>query len=244
MTNYVFIGDVHSQYSRLSRAVEWAQNNVEDYHIIQGGDLFDSRCEESDSLGVYNLVKSLGDNITVLHSNHHLKLYKILTQDQNNMQNLEALQRTLIDFGFDSNEDLKTEVIDWISSLPYGVALRDNTGLEYRVCHAYWFSKLYVPHDYEGIYKIFEVSSKAKGQMLYGISRRGQDNTSERILWWEKSDYQTDEEFVRVSFHYHTVSLDLEGNSGRKHLILDGSCGDVDGKLIAYDVNSQQCVTF
>lgn len=247
MTNYVFIGDVHSQYSKFSAAVDWIVRNVENYHIIQGGDLFDSRNEESDSLRVYNLVKLLDDNITVLHSNHHIKLYKILTQENNNMQNLESLMRTVSDFGFDTNEELKNEVVDWLSNLPYGVAFKDSNGLEYRACHAYWYKKLYVPHEYEGLYKIHEVSAKAKGQMLYGISRRGPDNTNERILWWNTANdsYQGEKEsFVRVSFHYHTVSLDLEGKSGRPHLILDGSCGDVGGQLMVYDVSRAQCVAF
>ena len=240
MSNYVFIGDVHSQYSNFSAASRWVQENVEDYHIIQGGDLFDSRTQESDSLGVYNLVRSLGDKITVLQSNHHLKLYKYLTQDNNHMQNLESLMRTVNDFGFDTNEELRDEVTKWLSSLSYGVAIKDNDGLEYRACHAYWFSRLYVSHDYKGIYKIFDVSSKAKGQMLYGISRRGVDGNSERILWWNSTEHRQHETFVRVAFHYHTVSIDLQN----RYLILDGSCGDDNGTLIAYDVNNKQCVGF
>lgn len=247
MTNYVFIGDVHSQYSKFSAAVDWILNNVEDYHIIQGGDLFDSRSKESNSLLVYNLVKLLEDRITVLHSNHHIKLYKILTQENNKMQNLESLHRTVIDFDFDNNKGLKDEVVNWLETLPYGVSFKDQTGLEYRACHAYWFKKLYVPNDYEGLYSIHEVSAKAKGQMLYGISRKGEDGGNERILWWSNvndSYCGEKEEFVRVSFHYHEVSLDIEGTSGRKHLILDGSCGDEGGELVVYDVSNHRCVRF
>lgn len=240
MTNYVFIGDVHSQYSNFSAAVQWVQENVPDFHIIQGGDLFDSRSEESDSLGVYNLVRSLGNRITVLHSNHNLKLFKYLTQLENNMQNLESLMRTVNDFGFDNNEELKNEVVNWISLLPYGVVFKDQDGVEYRACHAYWFSRLLVPSNYEGLYKIFDVPSKAKGQMLYGISRRGEDGKSERILWWESIEHRKYETFVRVSFHYHTVSIDLKN----RYMILDGSCGDVNGTLIAYDVTNKRCVGF
>lgn len=243
MTNYVFIGDVHSQLSKLSQAVEWINNNVKDYHIIQGGDLFDSRTEESDSLGVYNLVRLLGDKITVLHSNHHLKLQKYLTQENNNMQNLESLMRTVNEFDFNYNQKLREEVVEWLNTLPYGVAFKTEE-LEYRACHAYWYKKLYVPHEYDSPYFIHEVSSKAKGQMLYGISRRGPDNTNERILWWESNDPQYYDDFVRVSFHYHTVSIDPFGKKGRKHLVLDGSCGDDNGSLIVYNATTHECAAF
>jgi hypothetical protein len=76
--------------------------------------------------------------------------------------------------------------------------------------------------------------------MLYGISRRGVDGNSERILWWESTEHRQHETFVRVSFHYHTVSIDLQN----RYMILDGSCGDDNGTLIAYDVSKKQCVGF
>jgi hypothetical protein len=243
MTNYVFIGDVHSQLSKLSQAVEWIDNNVKDYHIIQGGDLFDSRTEESDSLGVYNLVRSLGDRITVLHSNHHLKLQKFLQHEKSIDQSLTSLIRTVNDFDFENNENLKQAVLEWLNGLPYGVAFKTDE-MEYRACHAYWYKKLYVPQDYDSLYHIHDVSSKAKGQMLYGISRRGPDNTNERILWWQSNDPQYFDEYVRVSFHYHTVSIDPFGKKGRKHLVLDGSCGDDYGSLIAYNATTHECVAF
>lgn len=235
MTNFVFIGDVHSQYSKFSKAVEWIDNNIKDYHIIQGGDLFDSRTEESDSVGVYNLVKSLGDKITVIHSNHHWKLYQVLSDPT--VQPNESIGRTLTDFS--SCEGIKEELIDWISTLPYGVAIKDNDHTEYRICHAYWPSKLYVPPHYEGIYKINTVSSKSRGLMIYGIGKKGADG--ERISWWNDS---YNNPFVRVSFHYHAVSMDIEGINGCKHLILDGSCGDDNGQLLAYVVNSKNYRTF
>lgn len=243
MSNYVFLGDVHSQLSKLSQAVYWIQQNVDDYHIIQGGDLFDSRTDESDSLGVYNLIRSLGERVTVLNSNHHYKLYRVLTRDNNNFQHMDSLMRTMKDFGFEYNADLKQEVIQWLSTLPYGVVIKTHE-LEYRVCHAYWYKKLYVPQRYENPYYIQEVSSKAKGQMLFGISRRGEDGNSERILWWESKDPQYFDEFVRVSFHYHTISLDPFGKIGRKHIILDGSCGDENGKLYVYNTTTHECVAF
>lgn len=243
MTNYVFVGDVHSQLSKLTAAVNWIEKNVKDYHIIQGGDLFDSRTNESDSLGVYNLVRSLGDRITVLHSNHHLKLYMTLTNSDYNLQNLKSLMRTMMDFDYFNDKKLKEEVVEWIEKMPYGVAFKTHE-LEYRVCHAYWYNKLYVPLNYEDLYCIHEVSSKTRVKMLYGIFRRGEDNTNERIFWWNLTDPMYFKDYVRVSFHYHTVSMDPYGNNGKKHLILDGSCGDDNGSLIVYNATNHECAAF
>lgn len=224
--NYVFIGDVHSQFSKFQAAVNWIQSNVENYHIIQGGDLFDSRCNESDSVGVYELVKSLGNNITVINSNHLYKMHRVLNNP--NLEYRDCLKRTLEEF---QNYD-KQELINWLESLPMGVVVRSNDK-EYRICHAFWSEKLYVPNEFEGIYKIFIVSSKAKGQMLYGLKMRGQENES--VRWWEEDRQHS---FIRVAFHYHTISV------GNNHLVLDGSCGDEGGVLPAYVVHSGELITF
>ena len=236
MTNYVFIGDVHSQYSKFKAAIDFVKDNVEDFHIIQGGDLFDSRTKESDSLGVYNLVKSLGDRITVLQSNHLWKMYRVFCDP--NIEYIHTLQQTFDDFDVENNEELKLELKEWLSGLPYGVAIKDNSGQEYRVCHAYWPSKLYVPSHYEGIHKIFVVSSKSRNKMLYGIHKSG--TNKERLLWWNEN---MSNEYIRVAFHYHAVSIDPKGESGCKHLVLDGSCGDDNGNLIVYGVNQGLCAT-
>jgi len=234
MTNYVLIGDVHSQYSKFSSAVEWVRNNVENYHIIQGGDLFDSRTDESESVKVYELVKDLGDDITVINSNHLYKLYRVLNNPD--LQYSDCLKRTLDDFN--NSSVLKEELLEWLNTLPFGIVFRDSLGEEYRAAHAYWFSKLYVPEQYEGIYKIHEVSAKAKGQMLYGLKKKGED---ERLLWWE---YAHDHNFVRVAFHYHIISIDPDGTNGNKHIVLDGCCGSDGGVLPVYVLNSRQMVTF
>lgn len=237
MTNYVFIGDVHSQYSKFSTAIEWVDKNLKNYHIIQGGDLFDSRCDESDSTGVYRLVKQLNDRITVINSNHLWKLYRVLTEPD--LAVPEWIKRTLSDFDF--NDETKSEMLEWLAQLPYGIAVKDVNDNEYRICHAYWSSKLYVPQQYQGMYKINLVSQKVKGQMLYGISRKGKDGSQERVVWW---DSKRDEDFIRVSFHYHTLSIDPKGYYGRKHLILDACCGNLNGLLAVYDANTGACATF
>lgn len=234
MTNYVFIGDVHSQYTKFSNAVQWIKDNVENFHIIQGGDLFDSRTEESKSVEVYQLVKELDDRITVIHSNHLYKLHRVLTGQS--LEYGQCLQQTLDDF--DNSNITKQELVEWLENLPFGVSFKDSSNQEYRVSHAYWFSKLFVPEHYDGIYKINCVSSKAKGQMLYGLKKKDEN---ERLLWW---DYPHNHDFVRVAFHYHTISVDVEGTNGNKHLVLDGCCGDDGGVLPVYVVNSRELVTF
>jgi hypothetical protein len=234
MTNYVLIGDVHSQYSKFSAAVEWIQNNVENYHIIQGGDLFDSRTDESESVKVYELVKELNNNITVINSNHLYKMYRVLNNPT--LQYSECLKRTFSDF--EQSSISNQELIEWLETLPFGVSFKDNQEQEYRVCHAYWHSKLYVPNSYDGIYKIFTVSAKAKQKMIYGIKKKGED---ERLLWWQ---YPHEHEFVRVAFHYHTISIDPEGINGNKHLVLDGSCGSDGGVLPVYVLNTKKLATF
>ena len=240
MTNYVFIGDVHSQYTKFAKAVEWVHNNVEDYHIIQGGDLFDSRTTESLSVEVFELVQQLQDKITVINSNHLWKLYRILTDSEFEFEG-DCIQRTLDDFLMSKRAPDKDFLVGWLQGLPNGVAIRDHFGQEYRVCHAYWFSKLYVPSSYDGIYKISPiVSAKARGQLLYGLSRKDGSDVK-RLEWW---NVLANHKFVRVSFHYHTISIDPFGATGNKHIILDGSCGSDGGVLPVYDVTNRRVVTF
>jgi hypothetical protein len=147
--------------------------------------------------------------------------------------------RTIDDFENSNLEGWQSEIVSWIESLPFGVAVRDNSGLEYRISHAYWSSQLYVPEHYNGIYKISVVSGKTRGQMLYGLQKKG--GLNERVEWWTT---QHDNDFVRVAFHYHTISVDPDGDSGNRHIVLDGSCGSPDGVLPVYDLNSRALTTF
>lgn len=237
MKNLVLIGDVHSQYSKFSRAVKWIENNVENYHIIQGGDLFDSRTTESDSASVYELMKSLGDKITVLHSNH---LWKLFRWSQNpEIGTTDCMKRTITDLteagiSFD-------EVNSWLKTLPYGIAFKDSNNQEYRACHAFWNRKIYVPHSYDGLYKIQDVTRKSRDYMLYGLKRKVGDDSRESVRWWKE---KADHEYIRVSFHYHTISVDPTGRTGNKHIILDGSCGSDNGELPVYVVNNNHLILF
>ena len=235
--NYVLMGDVHSQVEKFEAAVKWIDSNLEDYHIIQGGDLFDSRTNASDSVGVLEIVKSLGDKITILHSNHFWKLYRVLTNPE--LDRPECVLRTIEDFDSVYYDTWQKEMISWIENLPFGVSVRDNMGMEYRIAHAYWPSQLYVPENYENMYKVHVVSGKTRGQMLYGLQKKG--GVNERVEWWN-TPYNN--EFVRVAFHYHTISIDPSGEKGNRHIILDGSCGSDGGVLPIYELNTRRFTTF
>jgi DNA integrity scanning protein DisA with diadenylate cyclase activity len=71
---YAIIGDVHSDAKKLKRALDYAKEH--ELKVILLGDLFDSRCDYSDSVKVYELVKNSG--AIVLQSNHQEKLIRYL----------------------------------------------------------------------------------------------------------------------------------------------------------------------
>ena len=63
---YAIVGDVHSDAIKLNRAFDYAKEH--NLKIILLGDLFDSRCSYSDSVGVYQLIQN--SDAIVLQSNH------------------------------------------------------------------------------------------------------------------------------------------------------------------------------
>jgi hypothetical protein len=231
MKNYVIIGDIHSQYLKLDSALKFIQSSIQDYHIIFLGDIFDSRTEYSNSVDVYNTIKSLYDNkrCSVLQSNHQDKLIRYLKG--NNVLANHGLDRTIEDF---QNSDIDTqEVLEWLVSLPYGLTFKDNSGLEYRCAHAYFSSKFFVPEGYENEYEIHHVSKSTKSKSIYGPIV---DNS--RLLWW---NVESQLSWVRVAGHYHTLHIDLDFS---KSLVLDAECGNDDGKLSVYDVNNRKNYLF
>lgn len=232
MTNYVLIGDIHSQLSNFSRALEWIESNVEDYHIIQLGDVFDSRWHESDSVGVYNAIQQLGDKITVIQSNHQWKLYRYLIGNRVTLD--DSIQRTISEF--EQSDISMSELKDWLESLPFAVAFKDQNNLEYRAAHAFFNNKLYVNHEYSGVYYIKEVTRKTRDNCLYGMIRKA-ENQNERVVWWNE---QNTSDFIRVSGHYHTLYYSQQNKS----LVLDGCCGEESGTLPIFVVNTQTLLTF
>lgn len=232
MTNYVLIGDIHSQYNNFNRALDWIDRHVNDYHIIQLGDVFDSRNDHSDSIEVFRTIQELGDRITVIQSNHQWKLYRYFLGNKVTLDG--SILKTISDF--ENSSFSNEQLFSWLGSLAFAITFKDENNLEYRVAHAYFNNKLYVPTEYEGIYSIHEVSRKTRDNCLYGILRKA-DNQNERILWWQ-NDAKHD--FVRVAGHYHTIFYSQLNNT----LILDGGCGEYNGTLPIFVVNSQTLLTF
>ena len=231
MKNYVLVGDIHSQYLQLLNAFKFIEQTVQDYYIIFLGDLFDSRTEYSNSVSVYELIKHLQDKnlCTILQSNHQDKLIRHFKG--NNVFLNNGLDRTLEDFKKSniSNE----EVLDWLQSFSYGVAFKDQNHLEYRCSHAYFSSKFFIPEEYPEEYHISVVSKHTKSKCLYGIVKDNQ-----RVEWWNQNSPHS---WIRVAGHYHKVHIDLENT---KSIVLDGECGNDNGKLYIYNVNSQQHYSF
>ena len=233
MTNYVIIGDIHSQNQHFHRALDWIDKNVNDYHLVLLGDVFDSRNSFSDSVGVYKTIQQLGDKITVIQSNHQWKLYRYLIG--NNVTLDGSISQTIKDF---EQSDVSIEELKlWLENLPFAVAFKDENNLEYRAAHAFFNRRLYVAHDYAGIYHINEVTRKSRDNCLYGLIRRA-ENQNERVVWWHEKN---DSDFIRVAGHYHTIYY----SQTNKNLVLDGGCGGEDGgTLPIFVTNSQTLLTF
>ena len=233
MTNYVIIGDIHSQKANFQRALDWIDKNVENPHIVQLGDVFDSRNSYSDSVGVYKTIQQLGDKITVIQSNHQWKLYRYLIG--NNVTLNGSISQTIKEF---EDSDVSIEELKlWLENLPFAVAFKDENNLEYRAAHAFFNRRLYVPHEYSGVHCINEVTRKSRDNCLYGLIRRAEDQ-NERVVWWNEKN---DSEFIRVAGHYHTIYY----SQTNKNLVLDGGCGGEDGgTLPIFVTNSQTLLTF
>ena len=226
MTNYVLMGDVHSVFSRFGSALSFITENIQDFHLVMLGDVFDSRCEESDSVSVYRAIRQLqnDEKATLLHSNHQWKLQRFL---RGNPVKIDAsLQRTLDDFV--ASDVTSEELMEWLATLPFAVSFRDTYELEYRCSHAYFSSKLYVPKQYDGIYNVNEVSRQMRDKLIYGVL----NSEGNRIQWW---DQESNNDWIRCGGHYHRVAIAYNNKS----IVLDSSCGDVDGLLSIFDVNSR-----
>jgi hypothetical protein len=228
MTNFVLMGDVHSVHSKFNLALNYIKENIEDYHLIMLGDVFDSRCSESNSVAIYREIRN-NENVTVIHSNHQWKLQQHLKG--NNVIIDEALQRTLDDFANSDVDD--SELYEWLENLPFSVSFRDKDGLEYRCAHAYHSSKLYVQRNYDGIHCVHDVSRVMRDKLIYG----GKDRDGNRLQWWKNS---SDNDWIRCSGHYHKLEISYENKS----IVLDSGCGENDGLLSIFDVNSRSLHQF
>ena len=228
MKNYLLIGDIHSQGSDLALVLKYAKaNNCTPIFL---GDLFDSRCDNSETIYVWNQVKVAQSELgaIVLNSNHQERLLSHLKGHPDSPSIASETWRTHAEFeeaGVDLNE-LKT----WLGGLPDGFVFRDCEGVQYGCSHAYFPSR-YLHSDTKEDYAVFAASEHDKQSMAWGPY----DHRHRRIKWW-KDAY--DPTWIRCAGHYHVVHLD------QKSIVLDANSGFHDGKIPAYNVNAKELVYF
>lgn len=223
---YAIIGDVHSDFRKLKKAFDYASEH--NLKIILLGDLFDSRCDYSDSIGVYRLVRDFG--AIVLQSNHQDKLIRHLKG--NNVVLNNGIDITVEEFKKSKISD--DELLHWLLSLPYGIVFRDKKNLEHRCAHAYFSSKTNIPnYDHYYLVKKEDTDRKIRNLMLYGPTNRGETNIdNKRVCWWKNPRHH---DYVLVSGHYHIVHIDSHS------VVIDGGCGgpEKDNFLCLYDVDNK-----
>jgi hypothetical protein len=238
MTNtndgYLLIGDIHSQFAPLKKAWDYAcENNL---RPILLGDVFDSRCEVSNTVDVYRLLQYMqkhGDAV-ILRSNHQDKL-EMFSLGIPCHQPVEML-RTADEFEAAGIDLL--EVNAWLQTMPYGFVFRDHENTEFRCAHAFFPSWLQIP-DYIDSIEVRPTQRQVRKLMLYGPPL---SEGKGRALWWLNASKKRD--WVRVGGHYHTIYQD------RKSLLLDGGCGGLKRSwfcseapiLVAYDSLKKQMI--
>lgn len=247
MTRYALIGDVHSQPAPLADA--FLHCMAHGLTPILLGDLFDSRCEFSDSASVFHMVKhaqSQFPGMVILRSNHQNKLERYIKG--NPVKVYSDTQQTLDDFR-KGGISLRNDILPWLSSFPYGFVFRNSRGKEFRCAHAYFPSRLEIP-EYTESYAIYEAPRKVRDLMLYGKTRKNvvdDKGRPERILWWlEDANNGHTRDWVRVAGHYHHVFKD------DLSIVLDGEMGGSSSKelsaedmtLYLYDVEDFELVGF
>jgi hypothetical protein len=207
MRNYALIGDIHSQYEPLHKALSYCQSNALIPVLL--GDIFDSRCEKSDSVGVYKLLRQAQTELgaIILRSNHQDKLERYLKG--NSVKVSPELQRTIDDMALGGVS--ASELLTWLESLPYGFCFKSE-GVERRCAHAYFPSWVEVP-DYDLFHFVWNPPRKVKQLMMYGPMQREE---GKRAFWWEG---KSNRDWVRCAGHYHVI------HNSKNNLVLDGGCG-------------------
>jgi len=206
---YLIIGDIHSQFAPLKKAWDYAcKHNLRPIFL---GDVFDSRCENSNTVDVYRLLQyiKIHSNAVILRSNHQDKL-EMFSLGIPCHQPVEML-RTADEFEAAGIELL--EVNAWLQQMPYGFVFRDHENTEFRCAHAFFPSWLQIPKYIDSI-EVRPTQKQVRKLMLYGPPL---SDGKGRALWWRNASKKRD--WVRVGGHYHTIYQDS------KSLLLDGGCG-------------------
>lgn len=260
--NWAIVGDIHSQSSKLELALNYCKDNK--LRPIFLGDIFDSQIQESDSLGVYKLLKDaqIELNAIILQSNHQDKLIRYLQGNPVNTNN--GLPSTIIDFGLNFSPKIdRDELLNWLLSMPYAVIFKDYNKNQYRASHAYFPKQLsaivenlydlnvenliefhekdfYETQKFHVEFSIDNVPiktfKKIKERLIYGPTTYIKEEKS-RVLWWEK---KTHKNWTSVVGHYGLVLVNLDN----KVIILDGGCGKDGGSLPLYHLNEKKLLMF
>lgn len=213
-----FISDIHSQFDRLQKAVDYAE--TQNLRIIFLGDIFDSRVDYSDSIGVLNLVDScLKRGHLCVNSNHQDKLIRYLKGNKITQNN--GIEVTIKEFE-DANIN-KEYLFKFLTSMPYGIFCKNSHGKLFRVCHAYFPN--YLNNSGNDFVYGKDISRKTRKTMIYGTL----DEENKRSLWWLNQNQ--DQDYVRVAGHYHTVYVDDYS------VVIDSGCGS-GGCLSLYNADS------
>ncbi len=224
MTEYILVGDVHSQYNQLSSII--TKTFYVNTHYIFLGDLFDSRVDYSDSVNVYQSIRELGNRCTVIQSNHQDKLNRYI---KGNAVNTDWIHPTIADFNNQFDDEFKS----WLDSLPYGVVVNVDDK-QYRISHAY-FPKSVEVNVTDELTLVYgdSLTRTQKNLMLYG-KRQQFNGVNARVPWWDEEEQK---DWIRVAGHYHLLHID------HNSIVLDGSCGDEDGVLYAYNLSTRELMS-
>ena len=232
MKNYALIGDIHSQIEALNAALDYCRER--NLFPVFLGDIFDSRCDTSDSVSVYFTLRNLEEKgeAVVLRSNHQDKLERYIRG--NPVHTPPELLRTIDEF--ETGGVSQCDLLKWLEALPHGFCFKDGDR-EYRCAHAFFPSWLDVP-EYEDSLKVVPDKKQAKQLMMYGPSHK---EGRGRVFWWQTPGERS---WTRVAGHYHVVHVD------DRSLVLDAGMGgtkrswfcDEPAALALYDTAKQELV--
>ena len=229
MTHYAIIGDIHSQGKLLSEALAYCKER--NLTPLMLGDLFDSRCDVSETIYVYNLARAAQkeQNAIILNSNHGERLVQALCGEIEEASYCEETFRSLREFqeaGIDEEE-----LAIWLSMMPEGFVFFDSKGHEYCCAHAFFPTK-YRKRGETQNYFVRSATDEDTQLFTWGPMNRHY----RRIQWWNK-DTERDG-FTRVAGHYHLI------HQSPGSLVLDANAGFDFGAAVLYDVEEGKMVYF
>jgi len=225
--SYFLIGDVHSQGSPLTGALKYAKEfNLRPIFL---GDVFDSRCDTSDSVYVYNRIRvaEKEQDAVTLNSNHQVRLRNYLNDGIGGSEATETI-RTLTELR-ESGANME-EVKKWLRSCPSGFAFRDHTGRLYGCAHAY-FPQKWINQINGDPMTFYTNNEEEEHAVVWGPHTP----SSRRIKWWNKNIGKS---WTRCAGHYHKVVVNDSS------IVLDGNAGFPNGRIAAFNVSNQKVVYF